>query len=387
VRGRLADALLLLIPGGVTAIGLFAMSASLVPGLERGVAAEFLLFLPWQMLGLTVAKFGADSWILANGSKWTGGSLPLQSFLFSRIAPAATIIGLLMLIRLPAFAAAVGALSILFDAVALVLSSELSAQGRVRRAAASHFLRYPLLFTMVTLAGWGGRLDECFLYGAFVVSSASRLGYLLIARSDVMASGVRTPNTGALAAQQVLNYGLFKNDQLAFSLIPVEMHAVRQMLIYVVRFPELVSALIVAVGPVVYPALRREDKRVHGKSRSWLVWPLTLVACCFGGYVFGAIAPSDIHVPWYAVLAVAVHASLVLPVNLNTYKCFSEQKERELLTSLLIANAGGVLFLASILLLMADYSAMFLWVVPLQQVIFLRAIKRSHRDTCIRSMP
>jgi hypothetical protein len=381
VLGRAFDALLLLLPGAIAALGLFAMSASLIPGLDRRTAASFLVFLPWQALGLTVAKFGVDSWILARGSQWTGATLPLRNVVVTRTLPAAVATAVLMGTRFPLVPALAGGVSVLFDAIALIVASELSSHGRVRQAALSHFLRYPLFLATLPLVAVAAVAEEPLIYLSFAASSIIRLLVLMALRSPRRLEAGEAPRSGSLALQQVLNYGLFKNDQLAFSLLPAEQHALRQVLVYVARFPELVSAVIVSIGPLVYPAMRGMVSQEPGRRPTALLRSLIGggFACATAGVAYRALAPSGLAVPWHAVAAVVIHATLVLPVNVHTYECFAAGREGELIRALLAANGIGLVLVLSILLSGSVHSSALLWAIPLQQTAFMYALNRGSR--------
>jgi hypothetical protein len=385
-KGRFFDSILLLTPGGLTALGFFAISASRVEGLDGDVAASFLVFVPWTILGLVVAKFGLDIWILSRGSQWPGQSIPLATAVISRMLPTAAVACVALGFVFSPVAGLAGGVSIVADAMAMIVACEMSAQGRVRQAAIAHFLRYPLFFVLLVIVADTEMRDDVGIYMAFMISALARLGYLLLLRPSNRADPQPGPRSGQLAFQQILNYGLFKNDQLAFLGVTTESAIARQVLVYLARFPELVSAAIVSLGPILYPgAHRRIDMTVPSIRRTaWVLFAVGFLVLCIAGAVFRAVAPVGLAIPWTPVLAVVTHAALVFPVNLRTYQLFFRGQERGLIAGLAKANSVGVGLALSILWFLQDEPNVLLWIVPVQHIVFLLTTRSNGRRSEVR---
>src|SRR5205807_8018192 len=94
-RSGVIDAALLIAPTVLTAAGLYWMSSGRARGVSSHASVEFLLFVPWQTLGLTIVKCGVDSWILSRAAEWSGRSLSLTALVVRRYVPLALAIGLI----------------------------------------------------------------------------------------------------------------------------------------------------------------------------------------------------------------------------------------------------------------------------------------------------
>jgi len=380
VLARLLDSGLLLLPGAITAAGFLVLSANGFNGIGTRSATDFLLFVPWQTLGLTAAKFGVDAWVLSTGRGWAGASLSLTPLMLTRTLPVAILAAVLVYSGSTGMAAFVAAASILADVIALVLASEMSAHGHIRSAALSHFLRYPLFFLLVAALGEGGRIEDEWLYLLFLVSSIARLVFLLILRPKNRTTDTEKPPTGRLALQQILNYGLFKNDQLAFAGISADAEHVRHALTYLVRFPEIVSAIVVSLGPVIYPYFqKRLDSKVliRVDVLTWVV-AISAVFLCLAAFGYVAYAPTRLHIAWYVVGALVLHGAMILPVNNFTFNCFASGRNDLLIAALLKANLSGIAIAAIILSAFSHFPMSLLMIVPIQQMIFLYFVGRGH---------
>jgi hypothetical protein len=353
------------------------MSSGRAHGIDPDACVRFLLFVPWQTLGVTVVKCGVDTWVLSRGGSWTGRSLALGKLLIRRYLPLSVLVGLLLLTRLPPFACAVAMSTAFADAVATVLSNEMATHNRVTHAAATNFLKFPLFFLLICVVAAFARVNFNLLLVVFGLTSAARLIVLLLLRADERESGEQ-PNAFALGTQQILNYGLFKNDQLVTGIVNSAGTAGDAVFVYLARFPELISAMLTACAPVLLPGIYArkgmDTLRVLVRSTQGA---LGIAAIILVATLYGATAAKPMATAvWPLLPAVIMHSVFALPVNYRTYALFREHRERTLLTGLVKANAVGIGISAVIASLLAEIPPAILWVVPAQQAVFLWSTRR-----------
>jgi len=381
MRGRkgLVDTAIFLGPTLATAGGLYWISTGRAQGITPDVSVPFLLFVPWQTLGITVVKCGVDSWILSRASSWRGRTLILMPLVMRRYVPLAGAVGLLLALRLPLVESIVAALTALIDAIALVLSNEMAAQGRIRGSGAANWLKYPLFFlAMVGLASLVHVSLELLL-SAFLVTSALRLIALLLMRPAGVTEGNERPHTVRLAAQQVLNYGLFKNDQLAVGILNRGIQSTDALFVYLARFPELVSAVVTSVGPLLYPRLYPSKGASDFGARMTPTFFATATIVVIAAAVYGLTAGGTLSGRlWELLPAVTCHGLLVMPVNFRTYSLLREEHDRKLLFGLAGSNAIGTAIVAVAAVCFPRLPPDILWLTPLQQVFFLWATRAAN---------
>ncbi len=375
--GRLFDITLLLIPGGVTALGLAWLGSGRLSGVDRKATVEFLLFFPWQTLGLTLAKCGHDSWVLSRGMEWKGRHIRLMPFVIRRVLPLASIISIVLLLHFPVFDAVIALVTIAVDTVSVVVANEMYAHGRIRAAAIGQFFRYPLFVVLFVIASFTCGVGKNLLFVLFMISAISRLCCLLVLRGrSEMVFDEQYPG-GQMAVQQLLNYGLFKNDQLAMALVGSSTVEQGRIFVYLARFPELVSAVVVALAPMFFPKIYSTQAKGH--TREIIIFLLIVASVIIvGAFGFGRFSPAGMVTDFSPFAAIAIHGLLVGPVNFKTYELLRSKNESFLMAALVRSNLFGIGLIAVATLGSVRLSSNVLWVVPAQQLVFLLISRSKH---------
>jgi hypothetical protein len=328
-----------------------------------------------------MAKFGVDGWALARGSSVEGFQVAVWRLGQTRILPAAALYGALLGLRFPAFSCLAVAMSVYLDAIALIVAAEMSGKGRIRLVAVAHLFRLPLFFMLAVGFAWSRALSIDGLLVLMCISSAARLAVLMRSRIRLAQFSEESPRTGSLVAQQVLNYGLFKNDQLVFSLLPTSMSGSYQAaFVFCARFPELISAAINALGPQLYPQLLRDGRSQTGgllALRGTWAWGLMFLVALLGAFAFGALASDRVHDQMLMLVAVGCHGAMILPTNVATYRLMRSNDLRLLNAGARIANLVGLSVGLSAVLMKFIEPGHLLWIVPLQQAVFLSLTRAS----------
>jgi hypothetical protein len=380
-RNDATAAFMLLVPGALSAVGFLALASGNFFSIDGAAVFEFMAFLPWHLLCLTIAKLGLDTWILARASAWIGNSWPFSRILLTRTAPVCVCIAILMSTQFPISWAIAGAICNLLDSAALTLSNELAAHQKFGRSALAHMLKFPLFFVLIGIPVWATSDAGSVVVTALVLTSVCRLTYLLAIRPPTIARAADSPTVKLMVSQQVLNYGLFKNDQLTAAFIDSGTIVQRQV-VYFSRIPELVSAFVVALAPILYSRLARVAGRDdHRNTQSSVgVQGLFALGAAALTVVFAFLGAFSLDATVTLVcLAVALHSILVLPVNARTNRLFAAQQERLMIRGLLISNMVGVVSIFAVFELVGP-TALILWVAPLQLVTYLWITQAAHNS-------
>jgi len=178
-----------------------------------------------------------------------------------------------------------------------------------------------------------------------------------------------------MGLQQALNYLLFRADQIALAILGLKMQQSNAvgMYLFLAKFPELVSGIMVVAGTVFFPkaylkypfdlkALLGRAWKVSGFIAAYLL----AVASAIFAYLFlwkGETIPPSLVIPFL------IHAFCIILVNNITYSTLRQGYLKRLLTNLTWAVLAGI---ALFLLVQLDFSIRVLsWIVPLQLLLFV----------------
>jgi len=304
---------------------------------------------------LTAAKFGADQLVYAMVTGDPTQRPILAQHMLQRAVPIALLAALAMWPVFGPATAIAGLVATLADTHAVVLMADLAARYRLREFSFGNILNYPLFFLLLATVPLYGELGVAGAAWCFAASSVARWGYI-VSRPLSTQSRVATPVVAplALGIQQSLNYLVFRGDQLLLPVVAAHLFgqaspgAAREY-VYLARFPELVSAVLVTLAPMylptLYDAIRGRQSPADLDLGRWAaVIGSTLVAA---SATFAIVAPTRpdaiLTLPFLAA------AMMALPANTVTYAFLRDechdQVNSALATGLL---AGGSLALMGV---------------------------------------
>lgn len=375
-----ANGLALLGSGGVASLGFAALTSGRVSAMDSAVAVGLLLFIQWQVIGITIAKLGVESLVFVTVHRDPSVRPTLRHHIATRTLPLALLFSILVGFI---FSPVIGALcfvSVALDAHAASMVAELSARERFMETAFVSLLNYPLFFLVLfTLSSWS-RLDLIDVLVIFTGSSFARWIYLrLRARRNRTLRPISVVAGVGMGMQQLLNFLLFRIDQLflgtalAAAVISTQSGDFVRQFVYLARYPELASNVVVALAAMVLPRLFMRQPKMWQDAvlhlrRHRLLAALTVLGgvCAFIVYVTiweGSTIPVLFGVPFL------ISALTALPVNAVSYSFIREQRIR-----LLVRNLAVSVGIGAILLLVAYWTGSvypLLYAVPVQQIVFL----------------
>jgi hypothetical protein len=359
---------------------MFWIGSGRAAGIDPDVAAKFLLFLPWQMLGVTVCKLGLDQWILANGHLWGPRRACIGSREWRRCSLAICLYCLILSLVFPLVIVLLAAITIFLDVASAIFSAELGAHQKIEPLAVAGALRYPLLFLALIALGQVRPVQGWVLWGLFLGTACCRLAWLLWCRRGRLSKDVHPLSAMELALQQALNFGLYRSDQLAYAVIGQTPGAAQAWFVFLTRFPEIVASAIVSVGPVLYPRLRLANPTAT-YSAFGVLGPTSMTLLCIVGLIpiwlaFLSFGGETWKVDHWGALGVLMSAALVLPSSCMVYRSLRTGRVVESSRRLALANSIGLLCVGVMVVAVDEPSTELIWAVVIQQIAFLMMSSR-----------
>jgi len=366
--------------GLVSALSIFWLASNRIESIPPHLVASALLAIQWHAVGLTLAKFGIDYAVFAIVSRTPGVGFRTRTALAFPILPAtaAFLAGSLGLFA-PA-AAALLSLAVLLDTLSTILAAQLNARRRFSEAAFGNLLNYPLFVALwVAAARSGGPSLEQAL-ALFAASSGVRYAWLAWRSRSGMheAKSFDLTVKGWIGAQGALNLFAFRSDQIALALLLflgadwVAGSADLNAYVFLARFPELATGILVLAGTVLFPGRHLGPRPLAGGGRV-LGYYGALAASILVLAAAGVVAALPVFVgktpPAAWVAPFILQVPLVLLANLVTYSMQSQGYLPGLLRNLLAGSLAG---LAVIGLAVAGHSlAGVAWGGPVQLAVFV----------------
>jgi hypothetical protein len=367
--------------GLASTLALLVLASGSIAGLSPPRVAEILLAIQWHIFGMAIVKAGADYAIFTIVSRDPRLSFALASVWRSPTPPLVALFGLACVPLFGAPGAMLVALALGADALSTFRQAELNARRDFGITGLSGWLNYPL-YVLILFAVARSRepsLTECL--GWFAATSVLRLAFLEVlyrrsARADALPIRLHAPLRFAL--QSVLNVAVFRLDQIALALMLFLFHAAPPQeelgtYVYLARFPELATGLLVIVGTVLFP-LHHLNPIITGRPFQpslKLFVPLGLAAAAGTAAVVAAAAflKADGGFPLGLAALFLLQVPLILLANLATYSMQSQGHLPGLLRNLGIACAVGSV--VAILAIGTSSIMLMAAVVPIQLAAFI----------------
>ena len=383
-KGRLSHSLLgflkLLTSGVLGAGGLALIASNRTNILASSNIVLLLIFIQWQTFGLTVAKMGVEQVVFAAVSRNQDLYFSLRELLLKKVLPLALIFSGMAFWRFSPMACVGMFASILLDAYSLIVISDFNARSRYNDSSLANLLNYPLFFLILIGLRLFQDLGVPEIIGAFLISSALRASWVAWRRiRPPCVKPVVLSEVHKVGIQQVLNYFLFRADQLFLGLVCFHSptlfgdNAFLAMYLFLAKLPELASGVINVVGTVVLPKLKLVeqsdfDSMLAIALRNWasLLTSALGGALCMVVYQGLWIGPS---IAWTVAVPFTINTVLIFPVNALTYMMITQGYMSGLLRNLFVTCAMGLVVLATLSL--ANWRSSLGWVVPMQQGVFL----------------
>jgi hypothetical protein len=339
--------------GVVSAVGFVLITSNRWQLVKPAVGVFIVLFVQWQMLGLTIAKLGVDQVAFAVTTEDRSRVPSVTEHLRRRTFPLAAIFSLVVAVVFSPLAALVCLLSVLLDTDATVASADLNGRERFVAVAIANLLKYPLFFIVVFAVHATTGLTSVGALAAFLATSALRWLWLAAQREALktLPRVVCTTNL-AMGYQQLLNYITFRGDQLLLAtgigaaVIQTGGPDFLQKYLFLARYPDLVSGVMVVLGVVLLPRLFLPYPIEGFRLRSAVVrhwpWLLAYVAAIATPILFQSLLWQGSTIHRWLLVAFVASALLILPANVLTYSMIRQGHLAALVRNLTWAIVGGL---------------------------------------------
>lgn len=376
-KGVLARRVFLLVASGaISSAALAVLASGQLALLSAEVLSAVLRLIPLQILAVTVAKFGGDSLAFAIAS-----GQPMQGLAhWHRILRLCLPLGVVTSFVLfgmanfdwPTIIAAV--VSVIADMIAVQLMADLNARHRMGLIAMASVLNYPLFIALLFIAdAFGSSQSLAVVISLFATSSLARLGWCAYWYSTISRNltFISPPVNTVLAVQQCLNVCIYRGDQMLVGALGLGVVGgsaqLEAFFLFMVRFPELVSAAVSTLGPVYLPAVYSSSNREWAASvRKWgpLYVAIVLSILTWAAAAFSLLGVHAEVTNLANVLPFALGATLSMPVFALSYSMMRAGQLRRLVAVLTLGvGIGGVL--ASVATATYVPQVLF-WIVPVQ---------------------
>lgn len=362
--------------GLFTTIGFVILASGRVHTIDDDISLFVLIFVQFQMIGLTISKFGLDNLILANYISDNNYKIDPVEYIKK--------FGIYLILLFCIIAYFTFNLQssfflfflLIFDTFSILSLIQISARGNYNSILISNFLSYPLFFLL--------------FFGISLIYSLTKtqILFLLVFCSVLRAFSsfynfkfINQPNSKIIfnykiGLQQILNYVIFKTDQIIFSfgLISALVFNYNDLdlkkFIFLSKFPEIVSGVMVSLAVLYSPSLyiNSKEKFLYLISRYKFFILLATLFASLGIFFYSFLWNGDDIISVYLLLPYLVHVLLIIVVNMITLGFLMDQKINNLIKNLIISITTGVITLLIVALF--KISNGILWAIPIQLVTF-----------------
>lgn len=362
--------------GLVGALCLTAMTAGDLSSVSGETAAKLAIFISYQTLGLTIVKAGLDGYVFAKSSTGESNNLfDLSGAFKKKIITSSLAFGIFSMFYMDDFyVVTVCVLSVIFDAYSAIRLAEYASLRRFKIVAIGGVLKYPFYFATVFLFGLFERLEFYFILNIFIAVLFLRSFFIYLVSKPLVSVALPSYSMLILGFQQVLNYILFRVDQLSIPIFSKNITTFDEeylrIFVGLTKYPELVSYLATTLGVVVFPRVLQHwnTNNADSKLEKIAINCFIFVACAIGLYLYIAwfnFRTIDITI----LVALLMSSAMSFPVNYLTYRMLFLNELSWLNISLAFSLAPGAMFI--FLIYVFKLPNLLYWAVPLQMIAFL----------------
>ncbi|OOB81752.1 hypothetical protein HUE46_03625 [Flavobacterium columnare] len=378
VKDFLSHSLKLLSSGLLTSIGFIVLASGGLNFIKSDIALQVILFAQYQMIGLTVCKFGVDNQLYASFLVDASKKYDPLCYMKNNGLYLALFFSLIIyFLEKDLLDSFLVFLLLILDVISILIIVQLGARRLFEQVFLSNFLSYPLFFIVFLILEFFMNLNKSEFILIFLLCSFIRFLITFKFYNQIVAIELNPKLEFKLGIQQLLNYILFKYDQIIFSLGTVSMiwfgynSDELQKYLFLTRFPELISGVLVSLVFLYGSEMvvtKREDFLNHiNKNRLAIIFYLFLLALFFFVYLF--FWKGNSIITYYDVLPYFLISVMIIFVNMITLGMLKVKKVNNLNFNLFLSIFLSIIF--QILLMFLEIKSIVLWSVPLQMLFFI----------------
>jgi hypothetical protein len=366
------DSFLLLFPGALTAILIFAIASNRLFPNNKDCTLFLLNLFQLQMLGITLVKFGIDQIIISRLQP--GGRSTIDVFFKQRVFPLTLLFCIVIGFIKGWIYAAFFALVLPMEVLYILVSTELSVSNRIKLSSILTLVGYPLVFILAYIAYTQNRLSDNIIFACFFVAALLKM-VLSFAFRNKGAKAEIALLSYHIPVQQTGNYFMFRFDQLVIALgLTISFFSNKPLIMYylfLAKFTEVATGVIVGLAPILYRKLGDQTGASFKKlfaSKYFLllsggicIWQVTVSLFLF--------KPGNMHSDILLFLPFLLSSLLVLPANLVTYSLLKMAAVQKINRLNLGSCAIGLTVFCFVLLTNNIY--IFSLIVPIQLLVYI----------------
>jgi len=360
----------------VSALGFILIASNRWQLFDASVAVFIILFVQWQTLGLTVSKLGIEQVVFALVTDRSDIKINSGRYILRKVLPLSALSALAVFFVFTPWCAAVAFFTVILDTSSLIIMAELNARKYFWVTTIANLLNYPLFFLLLLLVNRFVILDVATALTIFLLTSAARWLWLYLKR--IHQDGIEEVDisrTTEMGVQQVLNYLLFRFDQVLLALMGLKDQFSETIALYVflAKFPELAAGVMVIAGTVAFPKYYVRYPIKFGELQKILQKFAALIAAYLLLFFFAVAGYTMIWkgsgVPWLLVLPFLLHSLFILPANNLTFSMLRQGYLDGLIMKLASSAAVGLV----VVILVSVYRdiTILAWLVPVQLLAFI----------------
>lgn len=360
----------------ISALGFVIIASNRFVEIESATAVFIILFVQWQTLGLTIAKTGIEQVVFAVVTENEAAYLNPAKYVFSKAVPLSAIFSVAVFFVFTHWAAFVAFCTIILDTYSLIITADLNARKKFSITSLSNLLNYPLFFVLLFSINFYGNLSINVTLSIFLLSSVMRFVWLKCNQIVPLHMTEVCCNVNfSMGIQQGLNYLMFRADQVVLAVLGVTVQLKNDIAMYVflAKFPELLSGILVIAGTVLFPRYYIKYPFDQKMIFSWLRNKISVILVyismlALALYMYTYLWSGRMF-PFYLMIPFVVHSLCIIVANNITYSSLRQGYLRRLLSNLAISLVAG---LSLTLLACLKFTIIYLaWIVPLQLMVFI----------------
>ena len=340
--------------GILTSLGFVLLSSGKIDYISKELSIKILLFIQFQIIGLTIVKYGLDTLVFAKMLETKESIYNPIEYIKKRGVLLSLLCAIVYIIMYDYQMAIVVFLTIILDVYSVISIVQMNVLKHYNYSFFANLVSYPLFFLVLLVSSLFFEYEYWQMILLYVLCIFSR--FLLSWRfinSQKKLEGTHQLHLEIpinLGIQQILNFSLFKIDQIIISLGAAIMIVLGlsevdiQQILFLTRFPELVSGVLVSLSFLYAPYLVIDDSHklmdVLGKYKWYFLLYIVGLLLVFGVYLFIWEGEENINI--FYVVTYFLVSVLALFVNMITLGYMKKSKVNNLVKNLLISNLLGL---------------------------------------------
>jgi hypothetical protein len=380
-----------LLSGGVlTSIGLIIIASQRWSFLERSESLFFIKYYQWELFGLTVSKLGLDqvnyAFVIENKNeqldiKYYTIRNSFLTLLFCLLSYYFTSLPSIALCIVMFF-------TIVLDLYSILSLSTFNALSKFNIILVSNILNYPLFFIILNILSYFLKdLGSLTISMIFLISSFIRALYLFFKTEKELHLFFKKKifiQYNLLGFQQILNYILFKTDQILISLLNGNnnllsiSNEVQTYILFYARIPEIYSSVSTGLSTLYIEKYSNFVlyKKKYNKNIIIISICIFIILGIASFYIYSKLLDTNIfyedHILYW--IAYSLQLLLIIPANVLTFSLIRKNLFKHLNMALIISISLTTLIVIFSVITFNNFEKIIKYIVPVQLFVFIVTI-------------